>query len=51
MRETTKDELLEAIERFKKKYGIKEPLDNDRLDEIIDEMREEKQKPKKRRKK
>ena len=42
MKDTTEKELFEAIQRYKNKYGIKTPLDMFKLDEIIDEMREEK---------
>jgi len=42
MRETNPTELMEAIERFKREYGVKTPLDMFKLDEIIEEIREEK---------
>lgn len=42
MADTNSTELMEAIERFKNKYGIKTPLDMFKLDEIIEEIRAEK---------
>ena len=48
MNETNQEELMKAIEKFKYKYGIQTPLDMFRLDEIIEEMREEAKKPKRR---
>jgi len=41
MGDTNPKELMQAIERFKHKYGIKTPLDMFRLDEIIEEIRKE----------
>lgn len=49
MIETNSGELMEAIQRFKQRYGVYEPLDNDRLDEIILEIKEEKKAKKKKR--
>ncbi len=47
MGDTNPTELMEAIEIFKHRYGIKEPLDMFRLDEITIEIREKKAKEKK----
>jgi len=47
MEDTNSEELMEAIEVFKYKYGIKEPLDLFRLDEIIQELRQKPTKTKK----
>ena len=46
MGETNHEELMEAIELFKRRYGIHEPLDLFRLDTIILELRTEKAKNK-----
>ena len=46
MQDTTHEELMEAIELFKGRYGIKEPLDMFRLDTIILEIRTDKAKNK-----
>lgn len=43
MGDTNQAELMEAIEVFKYRYGIKEPLDMFRLDEIIEELRNKKE--------
>ena len=47
MQETNPQELMRAIEIFKKREGIKTPLDMFKLDEIIEELREEKKGSKK----
>ena len=44
MADTNPEELMKAIEIFKQRYGIKEPLDSTRLDEIIEELKKEKKK-------
>ena len=46
MQDTSQEELMKAIELFKGRYGIKEPLDMFRLDAIILELRTEKAKKK-----
>ncbi len=46
MQDTTHEELMEAIELFKGRYGIKEPLDMFRLDNIIMDLRIENAKKK-----
>ena len=47
MGDTNPQELLKAIEVFKHKYGIYEPLDMFKLDDIIAELRTEATKTKK----
>lgn len=49
MVDTNREELLEAIEKFKHRYGIYEPLDQERLDAIILEIKEDKKSKKKKR--
>jgi len=51
MEDTNQAELMEAIELFKHREGIKTPLDMFKLDEIIIELREKKTKKKKKGKK
>ncbi len=46
MNETNPQELMKAIEIFKNRYGIKTPLDMFKLDEIIEELRTEANKSK-----
>jgi hypothetical protein len=41
MGDTNSQELLKAIEVFKQKYGVYEPLDMFRLDDIIAGLRTE----------
>ena len=41
MEETSPKILYRAIEIFKEKYGIKTPLDTDRLDKIIRQLKKE----------
>lgn len=41
MEEANQEMVLRAIEIFKDKYGIKEPLDLFRMDEIITELKKE----------
>jgi len=50
MEEASQDMVMNAIEIFKDRYGIKEPLDLFRMDEIIAELKEAK-KTKRRKKK
>ena len=50
MEEANQDIVMKAIEIFKDRYGIKEPLDLFRMDEIIAELKEAK-KTKRRKKK
>ena len=50
MEDTDQATVVRAIEIFKDRYGIKEPLDLFRMDDIIAELKEE-MKTKKRRKK
>jgi hypothetical protein len=50
MEEASQEIVMKAIEVFKSRYGIKEPLDLFRFDDIVRELKAE-AKPKKRRKK
>ncbi len=43
MQDTNHNELMEAIKKFKDKYGIHTPLDMFGLDEIIEELRKHKE--------
>ena len=47
MEEASEDMVLEAIEIFKEKYGIKTPLTLFEMDEIIEELKQKQQKKKK----
>ena len=51
MNDTNETEILKAIEVFKGRYGIKEPLDMFRMDDIIIELRAEAKTTKKKGKK
>ena len=51
MEEASQDMVMNAIEIFKDRYGIKEPLDLFRMDEIIAELKQKQQKKKKKGKK
>jgi len=51
MEDTDQPTVIRAIEIFKERYGIKEPLDLFRMDEIIAELKEEAKQTKKKRKK
>ncbi len=51
MEETSQPMVLNAIEIFKERYGIKTPLDLFRMDEIIVELKAEANKKVKRTKK
>jgi hypothetical protein len=51
MGETNSKEIMRAIEIFKDRYGIREPLDMFRIDEIIEELRKESKLSKKGKKK
>ena len=46
MQETNQKELMEAIRVFKERYGIKTPLDLFRMDAIIEELKQEHKKVK-----
>ena len=47
MEEASPDMVMNAIEIFKERYGIKTPLDLFRMDSIITELKEEARKTKK----
>ena len=49
MEDTNQEMVLEAIEIFKSRYGIKEPLDLFRMDEIIEELKQKQKQTKKKR--
>ena len=51
MEEASSDIIYNAIEIFKERYGIKTPLDLERMDKIIVELKEASKKPKRRRSK
>ena len=46
MEEASPDMVMNAIEIFKERYGIKTPLDLFRMDSIITELKEEARKTK-----
>ena len=50
MEEASQDMVMNAIEIFKDRYGIKEPLDLFRMDEIIVELKQKLAKAKPQRK-
>jgi len=50
MEDTNQDMVIEAIEIFKGRYGIREPLDLFRMDEIIEELKQKQKKTKGRKK-
>ena len=51
MEEASQDMVMNAIEIFKDRYGIKEPLDLFRMDSIIAELKEAKKTKRKKGKK
>ena len=51
MEDANPDMVMNAIEIFKERYGIKEPLDLFRMDSIITELKEAKKTKKKKEKK
>ena len=50
METASQDMVIEAIEIFKDRYGIHEPLDLFRMDEIIEELKQKQKKTKRRKK-
>ena len=51
MEEASQDIVMNAIEIFKERYGIKEPLDLFRMDDIIRELKQKQTTTKRRTKK
>ena len=51
MEDTDQDTVIKGIELFKQRYGIKEPLDLFRFDKILEELKQEHKKAKKKEKK
>ena len=51
METASQDMVVEAIKMFKERYGITEPLDLFRMDEIIEELKQKQRKGKRKKEK